>query len=426
MFKNLMKTSIIFLFLIFISINVKAAELTDIKTVVPIKDWQIKFNQEVSVDSAKENIKVKDIKGRDANITLDLGLDKKTIIVKAPNNGYEKGQSYTLYIDSNIKSKDGSYLNKSIEFKFKIEGYQPIDYLTNIEDVTMKKADEIIASVIKPGMSDFDKELALYDYVVTHAEYDSVNNNNGTTPSDSHEAYGILIKGIGVCDGYSKAMALLLNKVGIECSIVASREMDHAWNIVKIDGRWYHIDATFGDSIGIESYFNLTDDQLAFDHKWDRIKYPVCNDVTYNYKNYMYCKDNDIPLDNRTRVISGIVSLPNGDVAENDISIEVKAYKTVYRENLEEAKVYDNYQCETSIVIPKGSSFASYILVVPAFKDGFVVRYEIPGTNVKYISFASYKNLGMASETLSGSRIDVSEGNKVINLTILRNNIKVV
>lgn len=427
MFKKLIKISIVFLFLISIHINVKAVESTDLKRVLPIKDWQINFNQEVSFDSAKENIKVKDIKGRYANITLDLGKDKKTIIVRAPNNGYEKNQRYTLNINSNIKSKDGNCLNKSIEFKFYVEGYQPTDYLTNnIDDVTMKKADEIIASVIKPGMTDFEKELALYDYVITHAEYDYVNYRNNTIPDESYRAYGILVKGIGVCEGYSEAMALLLNNVGIECTIVVSDEMNHAWNIVRIDGIWYYLDVTFGDGMSsaggtrMYDYFNLTDDELAFDHVWDRNEYVVCNDVKYSYENYMYCKDNDIPLDNRTRVISGIVSLPEDEVAENDINIKVQAFKTVYRENIEDAKAYDNYQCETSIIIPKGSSMASYSLVVPAFNDGFIVSYRIPTANNKYIDFASYSNSGMIANALTGSFIDVNEDDKVINLTILR------
>lgn len=440
MLKKLTKISIAFLFLIFIHTNVKATETTDIKRVIPIKDWQIKFNQEVSFDSAKENIKVKDIKGQDVNITLDLGQDKKTIIVKAPNNGYENGQSYSLHINSNIKSKDGKYLNKSIDFKFNIEGYQPTDYLTNnIDDVTMKKADEIIASVIKPGMTDFEKELALYDYVMTHAEYDNVNYRKNTIPDESHTAYGILVKGIGVCDGYSKAMALLLNKVGIECTIIVSYEMDHAWNIVRIDGKLYHLDATFGDGMSsaggtrMYDYFNLTDDQISISHEWDRTRYPICNEIKYTYENYKYCKDNNISLDNRSRIISGTLTLPNGEVADEDITVKVTAATnhTSY------------YKVGTELVISKGFNSVEYSLIVPDFSSGYILGYELPGGhNKKYKSQAYYredtsthggityppgyepkvvyyKNGAMSTYSPNGTRQNISKGNKIVNMMLV-------
>lgn len=197
MLKKLIKISIIFLFIVFVHVDAKAAESTDIKKIYPIKELKITFNQEISFDSAKENIKVRDSKGQYVDITLGLGQDKKSIIVNPPKNGYETSKKYTLYVDSNIKSSNGKCLNKGTEFAFYVEGYQPKYYMNIVDDVTMKKADEIIASVIKPGMTDFEKELALHDYVVAHTEYDFINYINNTIPDDSYTAYGVLIKGIG-------------------------------------------------------------------------------------------------------------------------------------------------------------------------------------------------------------------------------------
>ncbi|KNY26026.1 stalk domain-containing protein [Pseudobacteroides cellulosolvens] len=80
-----------------------------------------------------------------------------------------------------------------------------------------KKVKEVVASVIKPEMTELEKEMALHDYVVTYVKYDKVNFINDTLPSDTHEAYGALINGTAVCDGYAEALQLLLNAVGIEC-----------------------------------------------------------------------------------------------------------------------------------------------------------------------------------------------------------------
>lgn len=153
------------------------------------------------------------------------------------------------------------------------------------------KADSIIQSVIKPEMNESQKEKALYDYVIQHAVYDVSNWNNNSIPEADRTAYGILIDGKGVCEGFAAAMKLLLNMVGIECIIVdgtgegfgVGKGGGHAWNIVKIDGRYYHIDATYDglaqpdyEKTGYQ-YFNISDQEISSDHKWDTNEYPVCN-----------------------------------------------------------------------------------------------------------------------------------------------------
>ena len=63
----------------------------------------------------------------------------------------------------------------------------------------------------------------------------------------------------------------LLNRAGIDCSIVigTSKGGGHAWNIVRIDGEYYHLDTTYndpvfsnGDRMLVYHYFNLTDRKL--------------------------------------------------------------------------------------------------------------------------------------------------------------------
>lgn len=153
------------------------------------------------------------------------------------------------------------------------------------------KADEIIKSIIKPGMSELEKEKAVHDYIVLNTRYDSSHFYDGTIPMITVTPYGILIEGAGVCGGYAAATKLLLNKAGIYCiELNALPMMNHGWDIVRIDGKYYHLDTTWDDPVPdrpgvvIYNYFNLTDSEISKDHKWDTSKYPVCNTISNHEK----------------------------------------------------------------------------------------------------------------------------------------------
>lgn len=94
---------------------------------------------------------------------------------------------------------------------------------------------EIIAQV-DSKWSALEKALFLHDYLATHAQYD--------TGSD---AYTILTKGTGVCQAYTLAYRLLLNRVRIPSGTVSSESLNHIWNLLQIDGNWYHVDVTWDD-----------------------------------------------------------------------------------------------------------------------------------------------------------------------------------
>ncbi len=96
-------------------------------------------------------------------------------------------------------------------------------------------------SRISPTMSDLEKALVLHDYVVEKATY-----RKGV--DGQYDAWGILAYGRGVCHAYTNAYDLLLSLCGIENYHVSSDEMNHIWNLVKIDGDWYHVDCTWDDT----------------------------------------------------------------------------------------------------------------------------------------------------------------------------------
>lgn len=172
---------------------------------------------------------------------------------------------------------------------------KPKDFILKADSEVKKKSEEIISTVIKPGMTDFEKELALHDYIVNNCSYDSENLKAQTIPPESHAVYGVLINQKAVCEGYAKAMKLLLDMAGVESMVVTGNSMgqSHAWNLVKLDGKWYHTDATWDDPVMADggqirqyTYFNLTDSEIGRDHTWDKNAYPVCDSEKYNYFTY--------------------------------------------------------------------------------------------------------------------------------------------
>ena len=124
-------------------------------------------------------------------------------------------------------------------------------------------------SVVKKGMTDAEKALALYDYLLTITDYPGSIGAHGTEsyPEDSYKAYGLLRDGFSTCLAYSRLYAILLNESGIPAVTVGSDDMNHEWVMACIDGEWYHCDPTWDDYLteyGVTAYFEPNNDE--YDH----------------------------------------------------------------------------------------------------------------------------------------------------------------
>ena len=129
------------------------------------------------------------------------------------------------------------------------------------------KVDEIIKNYIKPNMTVKEKVRKIHDYIINHTVYDKERSDNKIVNYKSDNAYGVLIEGKGLCGGYSDAMMLFLERFNIP-NIKISTE-NHAWNYVKVDDKWLHLDLTWDDPITSngkdildDSYFLIDDTQL--------------------------------------------------------------------------------------------------------------------------------------------------------------------
>lgn len=145
------------------------------------------------------------------------------------------------------------------------------------------EAKKVLDEIIRDGMSDFEKEVEIYDWVLQNIEYDySRMDVLEETARDAYTPYGGLVYNEGVCLGYASTFQLLMDLAGVECMTVIgagqnSRE-EHAWNLVKLNGEWYGADTTWDYSFysaGMMDgrqwrFFNVTSDYLArTGHQWD-------------------------------------------------------------------------------------------------------------------------------------------------------------
>ena len=172
--------------------------------------------------------------------------------------------------------------------------YAPSYTMTGEELESAKVSFEAVADMIISGidssMSEFEKELYIHDTLAKRVTYD-------LNAPNAHNAYGAIAEGRAVCDGYSEAFQYLLRRVGIQSYIVigssenpaTKQAVGHAWNIVCIDGKYYHTDLTWNDQGEriYHAYFNQTDSIIKEDHEITATEYelPECNSDTANYFN---------------------------------------------------------------------------------------------------------------------------------------------
>ena len=111
-----------------------------------------------------------------------------------------------------------------------------------------ERANEILAKVDRKT-SDWEKVAFIHDYVALHYDYDHrvYSEDPDEKAQAVYDAYNMLKEGIGVCQAYSLLTRYLLKKLGIECECVSCDGLNHEWNIVKLDGSWYHMDVTWDD-----------------------------------------------------------------------------------------------------------------------------------------------------------------------------------
>ena len=205
-----------------------------------------------------------------------------------PEIFYAVGFQYRFYPDSTKVELVPEYLFE----KAKIREHQ-------------KAMEARIAKLIRPAqaLTAWEKELYIHDFICQGVRYDKLKKPY------SHEIIGPLGQGVGVCEGIAKTVKILCDALGIWCMIAISEanpekniKYRHAWNIIRAEGKYCHLDATFDNSLGTGDnirydYFNLSDSAFFRDHEPVLYKAPPCSEGNLFYylvKKQSFTKTEDV------------------------------------------------------------------------------------------------------------------------------------
>ena len=183
-----------------------------------------------------------------------------------------------------------SYMTMALKVTIQSEFLYNDKQITEIEKL-LQETSAIILGKLSPRMDDYEKELVLHDCLAVNISYD----NDGATTSGS--VVGGLLMRKAVCEGYAKSFKLLCDQIGLPSIVVTGtakphdkpQEELHAWNIVKLNNKeFYHVDVTWNSTMrtGKErkyDYFNLTDNDIAKSHLWDKTLFPACTSSISNW-----------------------------------------------------------------------------------------------------------------------------------------------
>lgn len=333
--------------------NNNISNINALSNLTNLKFLQLSGNEINNIDTLGNLTKLEDVSIENNQIVTIETLKKLSNLKKLSinNNPINDISALTRLNNLEYLSFDGNSFNinclKQIKSLKQVHAYG-LDDLNKIFQVC-DKADKIIKEIIKPGMSELEKEKAIHDYIVLNAKYDYDNYLKNTMPDDDHTLYGILINGIGVCDGYAEATQLLLNMVGIKCIVVQGQAnnnegwRNHAWNIVQINGGYYQLDTTWDDSLDKAegcvryNYFNASDKELSKNHKWDDNYYPKCTDSLGRYgvsgKKVITFKDYNLE-----QLVRKILNKPDGNISMDDVR---SISQIIYSPDKESKKIKD-------------------------------------------------------------------------------------
>lgn len=293
---------------------------------------------------------------RAPTVTVDGSLDEFQITRALQAYRNDHPETFWLTGESKYYVKNNS---TTVEFEYSIE---PSEILS-AKEIFENKIDNILNDL--PSGSDFEKEEYINNYIIENCKYDDAAAQTENIEGNENDAYGALVDGSAVCEGYARAFQLLCNKADIDCVMVSGTvdNTNHAWNCVKIGGEWYQIDVTWNDTDGDKDYlqndyFNLTDSLMLEDHtlspkysdvdaqsfqnveSWCNFYVPKCTAEKYNYFNYKYPTVSD--LDNADDVSRAIAkSAKNGDKYFSIVVDKNTDFEYMYDEMMNDGYLYN-------------------------------------------------------------------------------------
>lgn len=218
----------------------------------------------------------------------------QSVLIDHPELFYVEGYSYTKYTVG----------EKLVAIEFTGTYSMPWESACERMQEISDKAEGILQAAPETT-DDYSKVKYVYDTLILETDYDR-------SASDNQNIYSVFVGHASVCQGYAKAFQYLLNRMGVDCTLVQGEVIEtgegHAWNLVNADGAFYYVDVTWGDisyrsaeeaegesEAGVAKtpdisewisydYFCITEDQLLRTHlPDDTLQLPECNAMADNY-----------------------------------------------------------------------------------------------------------------------------------------------
>lgn len=145
-----------------------------------------------------------------------------------------------------------------------------IEHIYSNNDIKLinAKVEEIEKEIWNSSMSNEDKIKEAHNYIINNSKYDKDRSDNNIVKYKSDTAYGSLLEGYSLCGGYTDAMELFLEDMGIKSYKISSE--NHVWNAVYLNNVWYHLDLTWDDPITTDgsdileyNFFLITTSELS-------------------------------------------------------------------------------------------------------------------------------------------------------------------
>ncbi len=254
---------------------------------------------------------------------------------------------------------------------FYVDGYEYVSYVNGLGETIFyfmngkytcsmeecekrhKEIEEAVEGILWQAPTDeddYEKIRYVYETIIQQTDYDM-------NAPDNQNIYSVLVGKASVCQGYAKTTQYLLNKLGIDCSIVFGEVRDgesHSWNIVECNDRYYHLDTTWGDASYTMNgeilkeaevpqinydYLCISTERLEKTHEIkDVVELPECDSLEDNYYvregKYFYGYDEEQLQREFTEAFE-----------DGDTSVTIKCdsgevYDTFYKELIEEQLIF--------------------------------------------------------------------------------------
>ncbi len=273
---------------------------------------------------------------------LDVDVIDKVfncIMIDHPEIFYVNGYRYTRYTQGDVLKKIAFTASYNYT-KSEKESLEP----------RLEQAIVAITQNVYANATDYEKIKYIYEYIITHTEYD-------LNSTDNQNIISVLLNGRTVCQGYAKTFQLLLNRIGIECTMATGMVYTgerHAWNVCKADGEWYYVDATWGDASYQASdanqaafvpdvnydYLLVTSDEIERTHSFDT---PVSMPYTQALANNYYVKEGLYLVSYDTNQLKAIFDYQK-NIGANNVSFKCAdgiVYNQIRSELLDNQKIFD-------------------------------------------------------------------------------------